>query len=81
MLTFPHKNTHWIAQKTLITVSPCKECKERNINCHSKCERYLEFAEYRKRLREHNRRISIAEGYGVDRYYALHRIHTRGNKL
>lgn len=81
MFTFPHKTTHRIAQTVMITASPCKDCKERKFNCHSVCERYLEFTEYRKRLHEFNRKQSVAEGYGVDRYYALHRIHTRGNKL
>lgn len=23
--------------------APCKDCKERELNCHSTCERYLEF--------------------------------------
>ena len=34
--------------------SPCKDCKDRSINppCHDVCERYLEFAENCKTIRE-----------------------------
>lgn len=31
---------------------PCRGCKSREINCHSKCESYLE---YRRKLDEQNK--------------------------
>ena len=32
--------------------SPCKECQNRHVGCHSKCEEYLTFADERKRIQE-----------------------------
>lgn len=29
---------------------PCYECKDRAIGCHSKCEKYIEWAEKRKEV-------------------------------
>lgn len=26
---------------------PCKDCKDRELGCHSQCERYKEYHEYR----------------------------------
>ena len=25
------------------TFSPCKDCEERHVGCHSECEKYIEF--------------------------------------
>lgn len=36
----------------MIPKAPCKGCSDRKIGCHSMCERYLAFAEYRKRINE-----------------------------
>lgn len=35
-------------------IAPCKDCKNRTINCHSKCKLYLQ---YRKDLDEYNEQV------------------------
>jgi hypothetical protein len=27
---------------------PCKDCKDRKVGCHAKCEKYIKYAEYSK---------------------------------
>jgi hypothetical protein len=34
------------------TNAPCKDCKDRYIGCHGKCERYAEFKEEGERIKE-----------------------------
>ena len=34
-------------------LAPCKDCPDRYVGCHSKCEKYLSF---RKKLNEHNKK-------------------------
>lgn len=45
--------------------APCKDCKERKVtedyNCHTYCEKYLAFQEYRKEVAE-----SIIKKYAVE---------------
>ena len=31
--------------------APCKGCEERELGCHSKCERYIAFHEFREDIR------------------------------
>ena len=31
--------------------APCKECKERNVGCHDKCEIYKDYTKERKKER------------------------------
>ncbi len=38
--------------------SPCKDCENRKLGCHSTCEDYIAFDKARK---EHNARISDAK--------------------
>lgn len=42
-------------------IPPCKECKDRKIGCHGKCERYRQF---REELDELNKTIKNAKQYG-----------------
>ncbi len=30
--------------------APCKDCPERSVMCHSECDKYLAFKEYRKKV-------------------------------
>ena len=30
--------------------APCKDCPERSVTCHSECEKYLAFKEYRQKV-------------------------------
>lgn len=34
---------------------PCKNCEDREVGCHSKCEAYMEWAKEHEELREKNR--------------------------
>lgn len=54
-------------------VAPCKNCEDRKFNCHSKCERYLAFAEYRKRINKAKLKETIMIGIDIDRHYELNR--------
>ena len=31
---------------------PCKDCKDRAVNCHAECERYGEYAKEREKIRK-----------------------------
>lgn len=37
--------------------APCKDCKERELGCHSKCEKYLAFKLERDKEQEQIRKI------------------------
>lgn len=48
-------------------LSPCYKCKDREIGCHGKCEKYIRFAEY-ARAESDLRKSSIdAIAYGVEK--------------
>ena len=36
--------------------APCRDCKDREIGCHSTCERYKEFTEVNERRKEEIRK-------------------------
>lgn len=48
-------------------VAPCKDCVEREIGCHSKCELYKEYVKYREIEREEIK-AKRRELYGADDY-------------
>lgn len=33
-------------------IAPCKDCGSREIGCHSKCEKYLEFKDFNERRKK-----------------------------
>lgn len=35
--------------------APCKDCKDRELGCHSKCEAYIEWAKEHEEAREKDR--------------------------
>lgn len=37
------------------TSSPCKDCEDRNVGCHSKCEKYIEFKRMRDERKTENK--------------------------
>lgn len=39
-------------------VAPCKNCKDRYVGCHSKCEKYKEYAAECEVIREKRRKES-----------------------
>jgi hypothetical protein len=46
---------------------PCKDCERRTITCHSTCKEYLEYAEYRKRINEKERKEKQFEQSVIER--------------
>jgi len=46
-----------------LVIPPCKDCKERHVNCHSSCEKYQLFKKENDALREKIRKDK-------DDYYA-----------
>ena len=40
---------------------PCKDCKDRQIGCHSKCEKYLEFKKQNDEIKRKQRIEKQAE--------------------
>jgi len=49
-------------------VAPCKDCKERSIGCHSKCEKYKEFKTAND---AYNKKTRLAKMYRSDTYYGV----------
>lgn len=52
--------------------APCKDCADRELGCHSTCERYLEFLKYQK-----ERKAIIAENRIADSEYHHCRRYSR----
>lgn len=59
--------------------SPCLDCEERHVGCHSVCERYGVFAAKVEKLRDKNTRdaekISTIVGYMLDSHERATRSH------
>lgn len=43
--------------------APCKDCKNRRLYCHSKCEKYRAFDAFRQRERERKHSEQATEQY------------------
>ena len=48
-------------------INPCYKCEDREVGCHSKCEKYQEFASRRKSIGDLKRSQFDATGYDVDK--------------
>lgn len=50
--------------------NPCKGCTERNIGCHSECQKYIDFRtkldEYNNTIRENRERADILYHYKIN---------------
>lgn len=42
-----------------VITAPCKDCQKRQLHCHSSCEEYKAFDQYRREIRE--RKMKRAE--------------------
>ena len=51
-----------------MNIAPCKDCKDRHIGCHSKCEKYLE---YKKELQKAKHREKIDKKIEDDIWYGI----------
>lgn len=52
---------------------PCNGCNERTIECHSKCDKYLEWTKYAKSLTEKYQSMSRARFYSKERLKPVRR--------
>ena len=51
-----------------MNIAPCKDCKDRHVGCHGKCEKYLE---YKKELQKAKRREKIDKKIEDDIWYGI----------
>ena len=40
---------------------PCKDCKRRHLGCHSTCEEYIAYDEYRQKIRQINYKQTMSD--------------------
>lgn len=52
--------------------APCMGCKKRELNCHSKCQEYLEYKAERNRISDLRKRDSELTGFIIE-----HRARTK----
>lgn len=57
---------------------PCKDCTERTVGCHSKCEKYIEWKNKDSQVKEANRGVTRAMKDIID--YKLVMKHKRKRK-
>ena len=63
----------------MIIKSPCQYCLDRKIGCHSRCERYLAFAEYRKRINTNrHKEIEVRVAFDQRKRATYWRNHRKG---
>ena len=48
-------------------INPCYKCEDREVGCHSNCEKYKEFAKKRKSIGDLKRSQFDATGYDADK--------------
>ena len=51
-----------------MNIAPCKDCKDRHVGCHSKCDKYLE---YKKELQKAKHREKIDKKIEDDIWYGI----------
>ena len=51
-----------------MNIAPCKDCKDRHVGCHGKCEKYLE---YKKELQKAKHREKIDKKIEDDIWYGI----------
>ena len=54
-----------------MNIAPCKDCKERHVGCHSKCEKYLE---YKKELQKAKHQEKINKKIEDDIWYGINMV-------
>lgn len=54
-----------------MNIAPCKDCKDRHVGCHSKCEKYLE---YKKELQKAKHQEKINKKIEDDIWYGINMV-------
>lgn len=50
----------------MIKTAPCKDCEDRELGCHSKCEKYIEYKKYSNLKREEIIKESRIKSFKID---------------
>lgn len=53
--------------------APCKNCPDRHLGCHSDCEKYKEFAEYRRYISDRIKQTNKEYEYDIQKHIRLHK--------
>ena len=61
-------------------MSPCKDCPDRFVGCHSKCERYQTYSDKVKGIRERRERDNDFIGYQREQQRKQIRVKRRFGK-
>ena len=61
-------------------MSPCKDCPDRFVGCHSKCERYQAYSDKVKGIRERRERDNDFIGYQREQMRKQIRVKRRFGK-
>lgn len=56
---------------------PCKDCGDRKIGCHAKCERYLEFRKSREKVYEYRKQQAVEGDLNAEKKRNINRKVTR----
>lgn len=64
-------------------LSPCKDCPDRYLGCHSECEKYIEFQKSRaeEKARMYEQRLADHEFYQSRRYSMMRAVQAKGQKV
>ena len=66
-----------------ISKAPCTDCKDRQIGCHAKCSKYIDWkSEYNHRkmaINDYSRKIADVESYQVSQQQKFKR--TKGREV
>ena len=54
--------------------APCKDCKDRYLGCHDKCDRYKEFKSRKTALNEVIRKAKQEESFEIEKHARLRKI-------
>ena len=65
------------------TKAPCVDCNERQVGCHAKCPKYIdwrsEYQQRKKAINEHSRKIADVESYEVSQKHKVKK--TKGREI
>ena len=66
-----------------ITKAPCVDCNERQVGCHAKCTKYIdwkfEYQQRKKAINDHVRKVADVESYEVIQRHKVKK--TKGREI
>ena len=61
-------------------MSPCKDCSDRQLGCHGKCEKYAAFKDVRKEINYNKARDSKINSFKIDAEISTNKRFKRNSK-